>query len=748
MAWTAPRVDFCYACLPGGPFRPPPCCRCGEADDYYSAGLCARCHRHAPRPVESCTDCYAWGVSAAGQRLCAGCRSWRRTHATVTICVRCGRRLHVDSQMVCRLCRKQPPCVPGVEPGDVPGAATAWQQLFLAVKLHSWRGGQPEVPPAGSWRGSAGAAGRRRVRVEQLPLWGVVARRPASRPRLCPTCRRTPVKDPRSRYCYACTPGGPVTAPPCRRCGARKDYYSAGLCVRCHKYAPQIADSCPDCYAWGTWRVNSWFCQGCRAWRRNHPHVGSCRACERDVHLAEGICRLCVTHAALIRSTDGIGDPVAANRHGQQLFLADMFHRAGHGRRDRDQPAPPPTPGEVRADGWYQLVLLEMPRDLAAGRGAGFPAPKDPQMAGLFDRHVRDHAARHGWSVNTAIRTRQAIRILLGLQDVPGAPLKATEVAALVGIGAPMRAVREVLVEAGMFVDDSTPSIEAWFTRTVAGLPEPMTAELQAWFDTLLHGSTTPPRTRRRHPNTIRVKLRWALPALQAWAGDGHVSLREISPAQVRACLPPSGTPRATMGAGLRSIFGTLRARKVIFTDPIAHIATGSPEKREPLPTDLAKLREALVSTDDPVRAAIAALLAFCALEPRQLPRLTLADIRDGQLHLPGRVIQLAEPVRDRLAAYLDYRTRRWPSSANPYLFIHHQNAGTTTPAQTDWITHRLGLSAQAIREDRILHEAHATRGDVRRLCDLFGLSVAGAQRYTATVDHPAIAHLDKPPTL
>ena len=63
--------------------------------------------------------------------------------------------------------------------------------------------------------------------------------------------------------------------------------------------------------------------------------------------------------------------------------------------------------------------------------------------------------------------------------------------------------------------------------------------------------------------------------------------------------------------------------------------------------------------------------------------------------------------------------------------------------AQADWITKRLGISAQAIREDRILHEAHATRGDVRRLIDLFGLSVEGAQRYTATVDHPAIRSLE-----
>jgi hypothetical protein len=48
-------------------------------------------------------------------------------------------------------------------------------------------------------------------------------------------------------------------------------------------------------------------------------------------------------------------------------------------------------------------------------------------------------------------------------------------------------------------------------------------------------------------------------------------------------------------------------------------------------------------------------------------------------------------------------------------------------------------MPAQSIRQDRILDEAHATGGDVRRVCDLFGLSIAGAYRYTATVDHPGI---------
>jgi hypothetical protein len=40
-------------------------------------------------------------------------------------------------------------------------------------------------------------------------------------------------------------------------------------------------------------------------------------------------------------------------------------------------------------------------------------------------------------------------------------------------------------------------------------------------------------------------------------------------------------------------------------------------------------------------------------------------------------------------------------------------------------------IQPQAVCEDRILHEAMATGGDIRRLCDLFGLTLGGAERYT-----------------
>lgn len=96
-----------------------------------------------------------------------------------------------------------------------------------------------------------------------------------------------------------------------------------------------------------------------------------------------------------------------------------------------------------------------------------------------------------------------------------------------------------------------------------------------------------------------------------------------------------------------------------------------------------------------------------------------------------------AEPVRVRLAAYLDHRNQRWPHTANPHLFIHHRTALGTKPVGARWPGLVLGTAARDIRTDRILDEVRATGGDLRRICALFGLSVKAAARYTSILDHP-----------
>jgi hypothetical protein len=130
-------------------------------------------------------------------------------------------------------------------------------------------------------------------------------------------------------------------------------------------------------------------------------------------------------------------------------------------------------------------------------------------------------------------------------------------------------------------------------------------------------------------------------------------------------------------------------------------------------------------------------LIAFHALRSGQLQRLLLTDIHDGRLHMAGNDIVLADPVRVRLNTWLADRARRWPNTINPYLFISSRTAVRTTAVTAAWIIDKVGLSPQKIREDRILHEAIATGGDTRRLCDLFGISIPTAQRYVDVITKP-----------
>ena len=96
---------------------------------------------------------------------------------------------------------------------------------------------------------------------------------------------------------------------------------------------------------------------------------------------------------------------------------------------------------------------------------------------------------------------------------------------------------------------------------------------------------------------------------------------------------------------------------------------------------DFVHLREAL-DCPDPARALIAALLAYHAVRIHQRRELKLTDFRDGLLRLDGQTILLADPVRARLRAYLDYRGATWPTTINPYLFINARSRAHTRPSR------------------------------------------------------------------
>lgn len=571
-----------------------------------------------------------------------------------------------------------------------------------------------------------------------------------TKPAICVGCGRKPQAYHRRRFCYDCKPGSKGRPLPCRRCGSPNDYYSEGLCVRCHLFAPQLPNSCRDCYAWGATRTLKWLCWACKEWRRSRSKypvaIGRCIACrnERPVN-HHGACRLCWGQAKRLRRPGEPLDIIAANRHGQQLMLADISSpKNGYRprpRRARWRPANDAVeaPSEERGASKVhpeQLDLL-VPDPLAeAARRYGADDPPSGLLAERLDGVIVDHADRYSWRQSRTWSTRVTMRVLLAMAKVTTLPIRTSDIARLRTIDLPTRSILAILTEADLLIDDRPSTVETWFDHHVADLPEPMASELRVWFDVLHRGSTTPPRSQPRAPTTIKTRLTWALPTLTDWAQAGHHSLREISRDQIIAVLPASGTPRVKLGSALRSIFSTLKARKIVFTNPTTRIRIGNFERRTPLPADTDRLGAAL-NAPDPATAALAALLIFHGLRPAELRDLKLTDIRDGRCHLPDRTVLLADPVKARLTAYLNYRHHRWPNSLNPHFFVHRLSASATGPVSRWWVNGRLGMPAGAVRQDRIVDEALATGGDLRRICDLFGVTIATAQHYTTVLTHP-----------
>ncbi len=550
-------------------------------------------------------------------------------------------------------------------------------------------------------------------------------------PALCPRCQaaRAAWTAPRVDLCYGCLPGGPFTPPACTACGS-PDYFCQGLCGRCHPGSPRYLGSCRECLAYGVLREHNWRCWGCRAWHARYPS-GECPYCGRDLPLGPaGCCRLCWQQALSQRKPGEPPDPATACAHGHQLYFANLHQ--SRSTRQRQPPAVPVPGSRAVAEPftparWRQYPLFWLRPSLTALRQATAP---DQAMSAHLAAVLREHATRHGWSPRQASGTRRSLAIIQAAQDTPGAPVRASEVEALSGHGVTVQSALEVLAAAGLLDDDRVPAVRRYLDEHTAGLPAAMTAQLEAWFQVMLNGSAQPPRRRPRHPATIRQHIMWMTPALRAWAARGITTLTEITPDDIRAALPARGAPRAEADQGLRSLFTVLKARKQLFTDPTRAIPNAQIPGNIPLPLDTAAIRQALDSPDPAVALAVA-LVAFHALTVAEVRHLQLTDIADGRLAIGGRSIPLAGPARARLAAWLDHRSHTWPATINPHLLINRKSAPRATPAGPRYPWTGLAVRPQALREDRILAEIHATGGDARRICDLFGMSISGALRYT-----------------
>lgn len=553
---------------------------------------------------------------------------------------------------------------------------------------------------------------------------------------------------PRIDFCYQCLPGGPLTPPVCTKCGSDR-FFNSGLCETCHPGAPQHPGSCEGCLAWGVYRKYRWRCWKCRWWH-THYIKADCRFCGRHAIICElRACRLCWEQACRYQEPGRNPDLSFATRFGQQLFLADFAGPKPKPHRHLEPPQPSkPTNGpqpprltsiehalEFRPVPWQQQRLFDIApiAQIATVRSA---AMVDSALLRFCDEVIASHAAVHGWSKKQTYDVRRTVRLLCATQDTPGSKIRATDVMQLPSSHTNVSAVStiDVLTAAGLLIDDRPSAIERYFTRQLSGLPAPMTAQMRIWFDVMINGSTSAPRRRPRDPKTARLHIRAAAPLLRIWAAQGHDSLAEIEPDDIVAVIPAPGPRRHLADQSLRSIFGVLKAKKQVFTNPVNALPHSRTNTNIPLPLDTAAIRAAL-NSPDPAAALAVSLVAFHALKSRQIRGLALTDIADGRLTIGNRSVPLARPVLPRLRAWLDYRSHTWPGTANPHLLINRRTAPRLTQVSRPFPWKQVDLAPQSLREDRILHEIRATNGDIRRVCELFGLSVDAALRYTTTTD-------------
>ena len=294
-----------------------------------------------------------------------------------------------------------------------------------------------------------------------------------NKPRMCPRCSARPVMRRGVDHCHSCHPRGPITPPPCRRCGSTEDYFAAGLCLRCHPGRPKTASSCPDCLAWGFYDQSRGYCLACRVFRKRHPDRLSCRVCARTVPLRDGFCRLCRRHAAMEdggRHHDKL-DLDGANRHGQQLFLGDLDRRirlsvpmTSRDQYRRHKPAAPAFRWPLRPAAHCQLLLFDPTRDPKLTLPGRLPDPADTELVTALTAFARERGGQLGWNGLVLSKVCVTLRCAVAIQDTPGAAVKASALRSLSGPGFSILHASAVLTDAG-FLDDDLPrdNLETWF---------------------------------------------------------------------------------------------------------------------------------------------------------------------------------------------------------------------------------------------------------------------------------------------
>lgn len=505
---------------------------------------------------------------------------------------------------------------------------------------------------------------------------------------------------------------------------------SASRAVRKRVRAARLR-SCDHCMTWGM--LTERLCKACRSFASAHP-AGLCGTCGRILPVEAGACRPCRRQATLIAGPANkttVDLSVAAVTGHQLRFLIAHPGRLRHVRPDtpREETAPPTVRARPR---WIQLLLFDMPRDLSQV-SAQLP-PADAILAERLQAEAGRLAELRGWSPRTLSLTQRGLRILAAVHG-PGEPVRASTIRQLTARNMPFPHITDVLAAVGALDDDRPDTLALWLDGQLAGLPDQMGAELDTWLGILRNGGPRRrPRSRRtivRDINSIRTFL--------ADAGSRYSTLRQVTRDDIAGWLAARpGRSRPQDASTLRGLFSTLKAERLIFANPARGIRVSRRNPSVPVPLLAHQLTAtADAAGRDPALRAVVALAGVHALLPGQIRHL-----RTDQIDLLGRRLDpggldrpLDEFTATAIRGYLDFRGTRWPATTSPYLLVTRKTAHTGDPVSRFWMDRLfrdLPVTAEQLRDDRIVEEALAGRADPLHLAAVFGFGPRTGLRYAA----------------
>jgi hypothetical protein len=487
--------------------------------------------------------------------------------------------------------------------------------------------------------------------------------------------------------------------------------------------------SCDHCLAWGV--LTERLCKACRSFASTHP-AGTCGTCGRDLPVDAGVCRPCRKQASLIAGPGyktALDLSVAAGTGHQLWFRFGRLTRADHAPVTVSPAAARSRPVRLRSR-WAQLLLCDAPRDLS--RVSAQLPPLDPGLAERARTEAGRLAGLRGWSPRTLSLTQRGLRILMAVHG-SGELVRASTVRQLTARNMPFPHIIDVLAAVGVLDDDRPDTLAAWLDEQLAGLPDQIRAELDAWLGLRRHGG---PRRRPRSRRTI-VRDIYSIRTFLAGVGTRYSTLRQVTRDDVTSWLAGRpGWSRPQDASTLRSLFGALKAERLIFVNPVrgVRVARRSPSVPAPLPAHLVTATAAAAKSD-PALHVVVALAGVHALLPGRIRHL-----RMDQVDLPGQRLDpgglnrpLDEFTAGAVRGYLGFRNRRWPATTSPYLLVTRKTAHTGQPVSVFWMNRlfrRLPVTAEQLRDDRIIEEALAGWADPLHLAAVFGFGPRTGLRY------------------